>query len=178
MIWTRIHNGLRRTYERCAQIGLKWYPPETRPRRHFLDLVTKHADPAAVVLDLGCGFRAAHLKQLADRFGMCYGVDCEVESAERDNIQLFNGDIEQRIPLRDDSVDLIFSQNVLEHVQKPSAVLSECRRVLKNDGRMIVLTPNKWFPPLAGGRLLPHSMRKVVNHVLNGRQIDETFRAY
>jgi SAM-dependent methyltransferase len=46
------------------------------------------------------------------------------------------------LPFPDETFDVVFSSNVLEHVQDPVKVLSETRRVLKPGGMMHVVVPN------------------------------------
>jgi SAM-dependent methyltransferase len=45
-----------------------------------------------------------------------------------------------RVPLPDASFDLIFSTQVLEHVEEPDLYLAECRRLLKPGGRLLLST--------------------------------------
>ncbi len=40
----------------------------------------------------------------------------------------------EQLPVPDGSVDVVLSDNVLDHVQDPGAYLSECRRVLRDTG--------------------------------------------
>lgn len=44
------------------------------------------------------------------------------------------------VPIADGSVDVVLSTQVLEHVADPSLYLSECRRVLRPGGRMLLST--------------------------------------
>lgn len=54
----------------------------------------------------------------------------------------------ERIPLAEDTADVIVSHNVLDHVETPLDTLSDMRRVLKPDGR-VLLTVNVFkLPPL------------------------------
>lgn len=47
------------------------------------------------------------------------------------------------IPLPDQSVDRILMLHSLEHADSPNAYLREVWRVLKDDGRLLVVTPNR-----------------------------------
>ncbi len=55
-----------------------------------------------------------------------------------------NYDLKKGIPLPDGSVDAIYSSHLLEHIPYKSLVLflSECCRVLKNNGEFLVCVPN------------------------------------
>lgn len=45
-------------------------------------------------------------------------------------------------PYRDETFDLVFSKSVIEHLHNPENFLSECWRVLRPAGRIIMLTPD------------------------------------
>ena len=47
------------------------------------------------------------------------------------------------LPLEDESVDLVLSGESIEHTRFPWRFLSECHRVLKPDGQIIITTPNR-----------------------------------
>lgn len=47
------------------------------------------------------------------------------------------------LPLEDGSVDLFFSGESIEHVKFPLRFLCEIHRVLRNDGQLVVTTPNR-----------------------------------
>lgn len=54
--------------------------------------------------------------------------------------------VEKPLPFRDKSFDIIFHQDVVEHVEKPFLFLLEQYRVLKKGGILIVGTPNLFRP--------------------------------
>lgn len=49
-----------------------------------------------------------------------------------------------RLPLKDQSVDVLYHQYVLEHVLEPKAAFAEMRRVQSDGGLMIAIVPNFW----------------------------------
>lgn len=52
---------------------------------------------------------------------------------EGQNLKLLNAEGEN-LPLKDKSIDIIFCTNVLDHCRNPGKVISEVRRILKDDG--------------------------------------------
>lgn len=84
----------------------------------------------AVLLNLGSGFRSSPPGFI--------GVD----RAPYPDVDL-RADL-GALPLRDESVDGILCEMVLEHVPDPSATTDEFRRVLKPGGRLFVAVPFLW----------------------------------
>jgi len=49
---------------------------------------------------------------------------------------------EDKIPLKDNSVDIILAGELIEHIPNTLFFLSECKRILKKNGFLILSTPN------------------------------------
>lgn len=45
------------------------------------------------------------------------------------------------IPVDDNTFDIVMLAEVIEHLENPIAVLNECYRVLKKDGKIVVTIP-------------------------------------
>ena len=56
-----------------------------------------------------------------------------------------------KMPFEDCTFDLLVSFETIEHIKQQKAFLSECTRVLKNDGLLVCSTPNK-----RTGRFIPN----------------------
>lgn len=55
----------------------------------------------------------------------------------------------------DKQFDLVVSSECIEHTLEPYISLREMKRLLKNDGRLIVTTPNRlWYPVLSVSKIL------------------------
>lgn len=78
------------------------------------------------------------IRHLIVKFGIL-PLNYELEWPE---IKLVN--IKNRLPLNDKTVDNIYCSHVLEHFEKWEAVaiLNECRRVLKNNGKIRLVLPD------------------------------------
>lgn len=113
-----------------------------------------HLDPQGKkTLDVGCG--GGLLAEEFARLGCAVtGIDpseLSLETARRHaresglriNYQLGSG---ERLPFDDNSFDLVYCCDVLEHVQDLERVVSEIARVLKKDGVFLYDTINRTFP--------------------------------
>jgi SAM-dependent methyltransferase len=89
-----------------------------------------------LVLDVGCGERPyADLFQKTQYIGLNYST----VAASPDIV----GDA-QALPLKNDSFDIVFSTQVIEHVPEPKILVSEALRVLKPGGIFVLTGPFYW----------------------------------
>jgi SAM-dependent methyltransferase len=116
--------------------------------------------PGAVALDAGCG-RRTRLRFYRDRIVRLVGVDSDVE-AGRENPSLDEfvaGDLDEPLPFPDDTFDLVYANFVVEHLRRPPATFREWRRVLRQGGRLVLVTSNRANPLLAAAAWLPKRAR-------------------
>jgi SAM-dependent methyltransferase len=153
-----------------------WYPDSSRNWDDviFRQRILCRIRPEHSVLDLGAGagiVSAMNFKGLASK--VC-GVDLDPRVVE--NPYLDEGRISDagRIPFENGQFDLVFSDNVLEHLAEPVGVFREIERVLKPGGVFLFKTPNKWHYMPTVARLTPHRFHQVVNR-LRGRAEVDTF---
>lgn len=96
------------------------------------------------VLDLGCGWgEFSRNIQAARKLAMDLNADASHHLAA--DIEFLQQDCSQPWPLADDSIDVIFSSNFIEHLPDKRALertLVEARRCLKSDGQIFFLGPN------------------------------------
>jgi SAM-dependent methyltransferase len=149
----------------------RFYPPGFRGMYdRFLDTIGEYARPSDLVLDAGCGSGRVFQHGLTGRVRRVVGVDVTDEPRENPNLDdAAKGDL-CALPLRDAAFDLIIVSHVAEHLSEPEPIFRELARVLRPDGRLLLLTPNRWhYVPLVG-RLLPHRAHEAFNRV---RGVDE-----
>ncbi|MEF8767021.1 class I SAM-dependent methyltransferase [Candidatus Accumulibacter contiguus] len=140
----------------------------------FRERIIAHIKPDSVVLDLGAGagiVAQMNFKGLAQK--VC-GVDLDPRVV--DNPMLHEGRVSDArgIPYEDEVFDVVFSDNVFEHLDDPLSVYKEVSRVLKPGGVLLFKTPNKWHYMPTIARLTPHGFHQFVNR-LRGRAEADTF---
>lgn len=102
--------------------------------------------PDARILDVGCG-DGFHLG-LLERYGRpgwsLEGVDLDsraVEMALDSGLNVHLGPVSD-VGLDDDTFDLVYTIQTLEHVARPDEFLTDIHRVLKPGGRLVIVTDN------------------------------------
>ncbi len=108
------------------------------------------------LLDIACG-DGTLLFKLAKHFQKLWGVDISPVRIKRarhktkktglKNIYFKIADIDQGLPLKDASFDVVTAVAILEHVFDPYFVVDEIKRILKPGGVFIIEVPNiGWLP--------------------------------
>lgn len=79
--------------------------------------------------------------------------------ADRDDDHFKVGDVMDGLPFEDNTFDFVFALEIMEHVESPTSMLTECRRVLKPDGALILSVPNPycWVEMYGNWRRVPES---------------------
>jgi SAM-dependent methyltransferase len=145
---------------------------EESSRTHFIDVWTRRAMlgrlgqlPAApTVIDIGCssGYLLADLRtRLPD--ATLIGVDLVPSGLRRARTQVLDALLLQAdacsLPIRDASVDVAVSANLLEHVRDDQRALAEIGRVLRPGGRAVIVVPMNPYLYDYYDRLLGHERR-------------------
>jgi SAM-dependent methyltransferase len=140
----------------------------------FRERILSHLTPAARVLEVGAG--AGRVSQMDFR-----GKAARVVGVDPDQVVLANPYLHEahvadaeRLPLADGSFDVVFSDNVFEHVARPDAIFAEVFRVLAPGGVFLMKTPNRWHYVTVIARLTPFWFHRFVNR-LRGRDPEHTF---
>ena len=94
------------------------------------------------VVDLGCGtspYKEDILRQAEEYIG----VDWQNSLHPQTNVDVF-ADLTQKLPFEDEYADTVTSFQVMEHLPEPAFFLSECYRILKPGGMLLLTVPFMW----------------------------------
>jgi ubiquinone/menaquinone biosynthesis C-methylase UbiE len=102
-------------------------------------------------LEIGLG-QGADSMQLINRGAVYYGVDLTEESVRRvkERFRLFNKPYKEvkqvnaeRLPYEDNFFDIVYSHGVIHHSQNIDTIVNEIYRVLKPNGKMVIMLYHK-----------------------------------
>lgn len=140
----------------------------------FRNRILRRLTPDAQVLDIGAGAGIVGAMNFRGIAGRVCGIDLDPRVEE--NLYLDEGRTADAvaIPYLDGTFDLVFADNVMEHLADPIAVFTEVARVLKPGGRFLFKTPNRthYVPLIAGWT--PHFFHQWYNK-RRGRDALDTF---
>ncbi|MBG0812501.1 methyltransferase domain-containing protein [Methylosinus sp. H3A] len=142
-------------------------------RRRILEALSADSE----ILDLGAGagiVEAMNFQGIARR--VC-GVDLDPRVESNPYLDEGRSADAGKIPYPDATFDLVFSDNVMEHLDEPETVFAEAFRVLKSGGRLLFKTPNRNHYMALIARLTPHRFHQWFNK-RRGREELDTFPTF
>jgi ubiquinone/menaquinone biosynthesis C-methylase UbiE len=137
-------SGVRAYYEELwERLPDDLSPVDLELRRRFLLTSVRAGDRA---LDLGCG-EGVFTAMLAEAGTAVVGVDVAEAALRRarsrhPSLSFRIAPIDGPLPFEDNSFDLVWASEVIEHIADTAAWLSEVRRVLAPGGRLSITTPS------------------------------------
>lgn len=98
-----------------------------------------HIKEQDIVLDFGCGTGG-----VLSRIKCAKKIGIEVNELSLKEAQEHDIELHPNLSkVKDNSVDVIISNHALEHVTHPADYINELRRVLKKDGKAILVVPSE-----------------------------------
>jgi len=101
----------------------------------------------ARVLDIGCGI-GMYTRAFRQVSSAVYGIEIEHERAieARNSVVGIAEAPGEKLPFPNDTFDVVFSHEVLEHVLDDRACTAEMVRVARVGGRIVIFVPNRLYP--------------------------------
>lgn len=130
----RVQHWMGRLYDRRKG----WVDGTTK----FARLIEAHLKSNDVVVDLGAGPGGEGPVQFRGRCARVVGVDPDEKIRGNPNVDERVRAVAESLPFRDSTVDLFFSDWVVEHLADPGAVAAEVFRVLRPGGHFLFRTGN------------------------------------
>lgn len=132
------------------------------------ELFRKHIPASKTIVELGCG-DGANLKFLKTLVNRVIGTDYNMLRLARASRAggydaLFMSDL-RSLPLADKSCEVVYFDQVLEHISDPAKALASVHRILKDTGILVLGVPNEgcWYHQLKF--YVKPSLRKKTDHV-------------
>jgi len=118
-----------------------WYDQESRKRMKFVrDMIWNDFKPDQKLLDIGC--YKAFLSTLLLSYVKYYGIDFKrYQPMIPVKIQNLNTNI--KLPFPNRYFNIIVCSGILEHLFYPNKIMKEIKRVLKDDGIVVISLPNE-----------------------------------
>ena len=114
-------------------------------------IVRRQLQPGATVLDFGCGHQALFLRSVQQHIRQGIGLDYDATPGRvATNLEIQNFHFKDRFEFPDRTFDNITILAVLEHIppDQVGILFREFRRILKDDGRVLLTTPTPASKPL------------------------------
>lgn len=101
----------------------------------------------AVILDNGCGL-GTYLDAFAPFSPHRFGLELEMERGRKalKTAAFIVQAMSETLPFANNSFDIVFSNEVIEHVANDRQAMAEMVRVSKPGGRILIFCPNRWYP--------------------------------
>jgi SAM-dependent methyltransferase len=99
------------------------------------------------ILDIGCGL-GAYVRRFRQFSDQVYGVDVAFDRVRKGAEELPNLmlAVSELLPYRESSFDVVFLNEVIEHVADDGATMAEIARVLRTGGHAVFYAPNRFYP--------------------------------
>ncbi len=169
-LYTEVYDELFRRVPDHPQLALKLDEGlRRRTTAERLELLKSYIKPKSTYLELGPGDCSLAI-EMAKQVRRVYAVDVSREItrdvALPDNFELIISD-GSSIPVPDDSIDLAYSDQLMEHLHPDDAVeqLKNIYRALKPGGVYVCITPNRFSGP--------HDVSRYFDDVATGFHLKE-----
>jgi len=151
----------------------------------YEDVLWHVTDGGKAWLDLGCGhqllptWRSEQEVSLVKRARCVVGLDPDRQALKQHaSIGRRVEGSATKLPFAGESFDLVTSNMVFEHLDRPEVQLREIARVLKPGGLLVFHTPNARGYATVAARLIPEFVKKQLVWLLERRKGEDVYPTY
>jgi ubiquinone/menaquinone biosynthesis C-methylase UbiE len=168
-----IHNFVDANRRVCDAISQHLPQAQTRIFVAYEETVSDYVNrkPNQIVVDVGGGARCGFARRCISSARI---IAADISPAElarnRDAVERVACDASRPMPFADESVDMVVSHCVIEHMKDVEGFLGETWRILKSDGISIHLFPARNAPFSLINRMLPHHWSRALLYWLQPSQ--------
>lgn len=115
------------------------------------------------VLEIGCGLGVL-LSKIPSKNKIGIEIsDFAIKVCRQKKLSVIKKDVDRGIPFKNSSFDVIIMNEVISHLKNPKFVLKECKRILKNNGRLLITSPvrNIFFHNISPTHLYEFSIKEL-----------------
>ena len=128
--------------------------------KEIVRFLTPYISKDSVVVDLGAGYcDFINQVEASKKYAVDYSPDLSKFAGK--NVEKINSSVVDLSAIKDSSVDVVHSSNLLEHFNDDDLkkIIGEIRRILKKGGRLILMQPNYRLQP--GRYFDDHTHKKI-----------------
>ncbi len=140
-----LNEGMRRLRRNFTDWGVRQFTEADAAYKRVIIGLTER-NPEAVVVDCGCGngdntlrlTRHIHAREI-------WGIEADSDiarQAESKGIRVWLADLNGELPLESNAVDVVVTNQVIEHLKDTDLFMAEIWRILKPGGYAIICTEN------------------------------------
>jgi SAM-dependent methyltransferase len=120
----------------------KYFPVYEDKLTQYKEVIERYLSGSQILLDAGCGSGKETVINYKEKAKLAIGIDLSPEIENNNTLHKKIVGSVYEIPLDNNSVDIIVTQSLIEHLEKPERLFQEASRVLKPGGIFILMTPN------------------------------------
>jgi len=152
----------------------RFYPDNSKSGTvRFYNWLRKNIKPSYTISNIGAGLTSKNkIRSLKGEVNKIIGLDidkCVLTNEDLDEAYV----IKDIFPLADFSVDMAYSDYVLEHVENPEVFLREVYRILKPGASFYFRTPNLFNYVSLVAKFMPHFFHNLIANKARGLSADE-----
>ena len=154
--------------KKCHSLIAKIFPNTKHSAyRHYREEVRRNLADNISVLDIGGGKRCTFADECRTYTGIkITALDVSAEELafnnDADEKIVFDLTSGKRVPLEDESVDMVTSSSVLEHLKDLESAVKEVSRIIKPGGKFISVFPSKFALFAVINQLLPNWLARKI----------------